>query len=120
MGRLPIIAGLEELDKEALVRILKEPKNSLIKQYKKLFDMDKTELEFEEKALSEIAALAIERNIGARGLRSIMEELMTDIMYEVPSRSDIAKVIITPKTVKKQAKPEYLLKNEGKQLKLAE
>jgi len=120
VGRLPVIAGLEELDKEALVRILKEPKNSLIKQYKKLFDMDKTELEFEEKALSEIAALAIERNIGARGLRSIMEELMTDIMYEVPSRSDIAKVIITPKTVKKQAKPEYLLKNEGKQLKLAE
>lgn len=109
VGRLPIIAGLEELDLPSLVRILKEPKNSLVKQYEKLMEMDNAELIFEEDALSEIASLAIERNTGARGLRSIMEEVMTDIMYEVPSRNDVKGITITADTVKKQGKPEYKL-----------
>ena len=108
--------GLEELDSDALVRILKEPKNSLIKQYQKLFEMDKVTLDFDEKALEEIAKLAIERNIGARGLRSIMEGFMTDIMYDVPSRNDIDTVTITEDTVKKLDSPKYILKqNKGEQ-----
>ena len=110
VGRLPVIVGLEELDSDALVRILKEPKNSLVKQYQKLFEMDKVKLEFDEKALDEIAKLAIERNIGARGLRSIMEGFMTDIMYDVPSRNDIDTVTITEDTVKKLDSPKYILK----------
>ncbi len=119
VGRLPVIVGLEELDQDALVRILKEPKNSLIKQYEKLFEMDKVNLKFDKTALDEIAALAIERNIGARGLRSIIESFMTDIMYEVPSRKDIDTVTVTSDTVKKISGPKYKLKSaEGEQLKL--
>lgn len=121
VGRLPVIVGLEELDSEALIRILKEPKNSLIKQYEKLFEMDKVQLKFNKAALEEIAKLAIERNIGARGLRSIIESFMTDIMFEVPSRNDIETVTITQKTVQKLEGPKYTLKpKEGKQLKFAE
>ena len=113
------MVGLEELDKDALVKILREPKNSLIKQYTKLFDMDKIGLEFKPEALEEIASLAIERNIGARGLRSIMESFLTDIMYDVPSRSDVEKVVITKQTVKDKVAPEYILKNQtGEQIKL--
>ena len=110
VGRLPVFATLDPLDDEALVRILKEPKNSLVKQYAKLFSFDNAELEFEEDALNEIARLAIERNTGARGLRAIIEEIMLDIMYEVPSRDDIAKVIITLATVKDKAAPTYVLR----------
>ena len=110
VGRLPVFATLDPLDDEALVRILKEPKNSLVKQYAKLFSFDNAELEFEEDALNEIARLAIERNTGARGLRAIIEEIMLDIMYEVPSRDDIAKVIITLETVKDKAAPTYVLR----------
>lgn len=110
VGRLPVIVGLEELDKDALIKILSEPKNSLTKQYTKLFGMDNIDLEFEKEALEEIASLAIERNIGARGLRSIMESFLTDIMFEVPSRQDIEKVIITKDAVKKLEKPKYVLK----------
>lgn len=118
VGRLPVIVGLEELDADALVRILSEPKNSLIKQYQKLFEMDGVKLKFNKAALEEIAALAIERNIGARGLRSIIEGFMTDIMYEVPSRKDISSVTVTQKTVKKLEGPKYTLKSdEGEQLK---
>ncbi len=121
VGRLPVIVGLEELDSEALVRILKEPKNSLIKQYEKLFEMDKVTLKFDKAALEEIASLAIERNIGARGLRSIIEGFMTDIMFDVPSRSDIESVTITQKTVQKHEGPKYTFKQkEGKQIKFAE
>ncbi len=119
VGRLPVIVGLEELDKDALVRILKEPKNSLIKQYAKLFEMDKVDLKFEKDALSEIASLAIERNIGARGLRSIIESFMTDIMYDIPSRKDVESVTITADTVKKIGQPKLKLKQkETEQLKL--
>ena len=110
VGRLPVIVGLENLDSEALVRILKEPKNSLMKQYKKLFEMDGVELEVTPEALTAIADKAIERNTGARGLRSILEETMTDIMFEIPSRDDIAKVVITADCINKKAAPELVTK----------
>ncbi len=89
VGRLPIIVSLDELDASALVRILKEPKNSLVKQYAKLFGMDNISVEFTDEALEKVAEKAIERNTGARGLRSIMEELMLDLMYELPSEKDV-------------------------------
>ncbi len=121
VGRLPVMVGLEELDKDALIKILREPKNSLIKQYEKLFSMDKIELSFDDEALDEIAALAIERKIGARGLRSILENFLTDIMFDVPSRKDVKRVNITRAAVKKEAQPEYILKeSSGEQLKLAQ
>ena len=110
VGRLPVIVGLENLDAAALVRILSEPKNCLVKQYTKLFDMDGVELEFTPDALRIIAEKAIERNTGARGLRSIIEETMTDIMFSLPSRDDVAKVIITADCVNNHAEPELILK----------
>ena len=112
VGRLPIIVGLDNLDETALVRILKEPKNSIIKQYQKLMKLDDINLEFTEEALREIAAKAIERNTGARGLRAIIEETMLDIMYDVPSRSDVEKVTITKDTVSGSKKPELTLKSD--------
>ena len=108
VGRLPVICGLENLDKDALVRILNEPKNSIIKQYKKLFEMDNVEIEFEDDALKAVAEKSIDRKTGARGLRSIMEEIMTDIMYEIPSRKDLKKVIITEKCITEKAEPKYV------------
>ena len=105
VGRLPVIVGLENLDENALVEILSRPKNSLVKQYKKLFDMDGVELEFTDETLAAIAKLAIERNTGARGLRSIMEETMTQIMFDVPSKKEIRKVTITPECVTAHAEP---------------
>lgn len=110
VGRLPIIVGLENLDRDALVRILSEPKNSLIKQYQKLVGMDGVDLIFEREALERIADLAIDRNTGARGLRSIMEELMLEIMYDVPSREDVEAVVITAACVDKTEAPQYKLK----------
>ena len=99
VGRVPICVSLEGLDKEALVRILKEPKNALIKQYQKLFDMDDVELTFEEEAIEAIAEQAFEKKTGARGLRSIMESIMMDIMYEIPSDDSIETCIITKEAV---------------------
>lgn len=99
IGRLPVIGSLEQLDEDALVEILTKPKNALVKQYQKLFQIDHVELEMEEDALREIARLAIERKTGARGLRSIIEGIMLDVMYELPSRDDIEKCIITKETV---------------------
>ena len=110
VGRLPVIVGLENLDCDALVRILSEPKNSLTKQYAKLFSMDEIELEFTPDALRAVAEKAIERNTGARGLRSIIEETMTDIMFTLPSRDDVAKVTITADCVNRHADPELTLK----------
>ncbi len=110
VGRLPVIVGLENLDCDALVRILSEPKNSLTKQYAKLFSMDEIELEFTPDALRAVAEKAIERNTGARGLRSIIEETMTDIMFTLPSRDDVAKVTITADCVNLHADPELTLK----------
>ena len=100
VGRLPVITHLNSLDKESLVRILTEPKNSLVKQYKKIFELDKVKLKFEDSALSAIAQKAMDRKTGARGIRSIMEELLSDLMYKVPSDYTIDEVIITEETVK--------------------
>lgn len=100
VGRLPVITALDGLDQEALVRILTEPKNSILKQYKKLFALDKVELDFEKSALEAVAQKAIDRRTGARGLRSIMEETLTDLMYKVPSDYSVEKVIVDGETVK--------------------
>ncbi|ABB14814.1 ATP-dependent Clp protease ATP-binding subunit ClpX [Carboxydothermus hydrogenoformans] len=105
VGRLPIIVTLDALDEDALVRILTEPKNALIKQYQKLFELDGVTLEFEEDALRAIAQKAIKRNTGARGLRAILEEVMLDVMYEIPSRKDIIKCIVTRDVIENKAKP---------------
>ncbi|QIB68490.1 ATP-dependent Clp protease ATP-binding subunit ClpX [Aminipila butyrica] len=109
IGRLPVIVTLEELSKEALVRIITEPKNALLKQYKKLFSMDDVELEIEQEAIERVAEKAIERKTGARGLRSILERIMTDIMYEIPSRSDVRKCIITKGTIDNDIMPTLVL-----------
>ena len=108
VGRLPIIVALENLDEAALVKILREPKNAIIKQYSKLLGLDGVELEFGEGACEAVAKLAIERNIGARGLRSIMEEFMLPIMYDVPSHKDVKKVIITEDLVNGTGEPKYI------------
>ena len=114
VGRLPIIATLKELDKKALLDIITKPKNSLIKQYKKLFEMDNVELEFEDEALEEIVNKAIERKTGARGLRSILEDIMRDIMFEIPSNPQIEKCIITKATIDLAQKP-ILIFNENEE-----
>ena len=105
IGRIPVIATLEELDEEALVRVLTEPKNALIKQYKKLLAMDGVELEFTDDAVREIAREAIERKTGARGLRAIVEEIMLDVMYEIPQAKGIKKVVIDKDVVLKRKPP---------------
>ena len=99
IGRLPVITALHGLDEEAMIKILTEPKNSLVKQYKKYFEMENVDLEFEKDAITEIAQLALKRKIGARGLRSIIESVMTDLMYEIPSKNNVKKVIITKEAV---------------------
>ena len=100
VGRVPIITALSGLDEEALVKILTEPKNSLVKQYKKYLELENVSLEFKKDAIEEIAKIAFERKIGARGLRSIMEGIMIDVMYDIPSKKNIKKVIITKEAVK--------------------
>ncbi len=105
IGRLPVIASVTNLDKESLVRILSEPKNALVKQYTRLFDMDGVELEFTEDALEAIADQAIHRGTGARGLRAIMEEVLLPVMYDIPSRDDVAKVVVTKETVQDNVLP---------------
>ena len=105
IGRLPMIVSLRELTEEALVRIMREPKNSLIRQYQELFRMDGVELEIEDDAVNAIANKAIELHTGARGLRGIFEKMMTDIMFELPSRADVTKCIITKETVENGAEP---------------
>lgn len=110
IGRLPILTALEKLSEEDLVRILTEPKNALVKQYSKLLEFDDVKLEFEEDALREVAHLAIERNTGARGLRSIIEATMRDIMFEVPSNKEIEKVIISKDIVLGKAEPTLVMK----------
>ena len=116
VGRLPIVTTLEELDKNALINILTKPKNALVKQYKKLLAMDDVELEFNDEAIEAIVDKAIERKTGARGLRSIIEEIMRDIMYDIPSNSKIEKCIVTKDTVLGLAKPEVII-NENKEVK---
>jgi ATP-dependent Clp protease ATP-binding subunit ClpX len=111
IGRLPVIATLEPLDEQALMDILTKPKNALVKQYKKMLELDNVELEFEEEALKEIAKKAIERKTGARGLRSIIESIMLDVMYELPSREDITKCIITAETVLNNLPPKLIMRD---------
>jgi len=108
VGRLPVITTLESLDRDQMVKILTEPKNALVKQYQKLMDYDQVELDFTADALGAVADLAVERNIGARGLRAILENTMNRIMYEVPSDPTIVKVIITAESVKDGAEPEIV------------
>ncbi|MBQ8837026.1 MAG: ATP-dependent Clp protease ATP-binding subunit ClpX [Clostridia bacterium] len=108
VGRLPVIVALESLDEAALVKILSKPKNAIIKQYTKLLGLDGVELVFGEGACEAVAKLAIERNIGARGLRSIMEEFMTPIMYEIPSKEGVTKVVITKELVNGTGEAEYI------------
>ena len=107
IGRVPIIVSLDALDEEALVRILKEPKNSLIKQYQKLFDLDDVKLSFNDDAISEIAKKAYDQKTGARGLRTIIENLLLDVMYEIPSRDEIKEVIVTKESIDDHSKLEY-------------
>ena len=113
VGRLPIVTTLRELDKDALIKILTEPKNALVKQYKKLLKYDDVELEFEPEAIDLIVDKAIERNTGARGLRSIIEEIMRDIMFDIPSNPKIEKCIITRDTVANGKEPKLII-NENK------
>jgi len=113
VGRLPVISTLEPLDEPALVRILSEPKNALVKQYQKLLEMDNVKLDFEPAALEAIAKEAMKRNTGARGLRAIIEDFLLEVMYEVPSRDDVANCMITEKVVQDKIMPE-LTSKKGK------
>ena len=113
IGRLPILTSVENLDRPALMEILTEPKNALVKQYQKLFELDEVELEFSPEALEVVADLAIKRGTGARGLRAIMEETLLGVMYEIPSKPDVAKVIITPQAVLKEAAPTLVNRPAG-------
>ena len=114
VGRLPIVASLDPLDESALVKILKEPKNSLVKQFKKLFELDNVELEIDDDALIEVARKAIERKTGARGLRSILEETMMDIMYDIPSRDDVSAILINKECIIKKSDPLIRVKDTKK------
>ena len=111
VGRLPVVATLEELDEAALVRILTEPKNSLTKQYQKLFEMETVDLDFREDALVAVAHKAMERKTGARGLRSILESVLLDTMYEVPSMESVAKVVIDEAVIKGESEPLMIYEN---------
>ncbi len=109
VGRVPVVVTLHQLDEEALRRILTEPKDALVRQYKKLFEMDGVQLEFDEEALREVARLAIARKSGARGLRAILEDIMMDVMFELPSRTDVETCRIDMDTVKRLSPPKYVL-----------
>lgn len=117
VGRLPVLVTLSQLDKEALIEILTTPKNALVKQYKELFNMDGVELEIDNEALEVVAEKAIERKSGARGLRGILEEIMLDIMYEIPSREDIEKCVITKDTIINKKEPTLVLSDKRKKKK---
>lgn len=120
VGRLPVVATLEELDESALVRILTEPKNALVKQYRRLFEMEGSELEIREEALQAIARKAMERKTGARGLRTILEHVLLDTMYELPSSGRISKVLIDEKVIAGEAEPLLIYNNPEKQVASAE
>jgi len=111
IGRLPVIATLDELDQETLVRILTEPKNAVLKQYVKFFELDGVDLQFQPGALSEIAGEALKRRTGARALRGIIEELMLDVMFEVPSNDDVKRVLI-PEGIIEAKRPPILMTEE--------
>jgi len=111
VGRLPVIATLEELDVPALVQILTEPRNSLTKQYSKLFEMEGVEVDFREDGLRAVAERAMERKTGARGLRSILEGVLLDSMYNIPSRSDVSKVVIDESVIRGDSEPLLVYQN---------
>ena len=117
VGRLPVIATLDELDADALVRILKEPKNAYTKQYSKLFEMEDVEIDFREDALVAIANKAMERKTGARGLRSILEAVLLEIMYEIPSESSVTKVIIDENVINGASDPILIYETQDPQQK---
>ena len=118
VGRLPIVATLQDLDREALIQIVTQPKNALVKQYKKLFELDGVELEFEDEALEAIVDKAIERKTGARGLRAILEDIMRDIMFDIPSNPEIEKCIITKETVLNNVEPTVVINKNKAQNKV--
>ena len=105
IGRLPVVATLMDLDEDALIRILTEPKNALVKQYQKLLSFDNVKLKFTEGALAAVAKKAVDRKAGARGLRSILEDVMLDIMYEIPSKKEVAECIVNEEAIQKKEKP---------------
>jgi len=117
VGRLPVVATLEELDVDALVKILTQPKNALTKQYAKMFDMEGSGLEFRDEALQAIAELALERNTGARGLRSILENVLLDTMYDLPSDSNVEKVVVDKKAITGEGKPLIVYHSEDSKAK---
>jgi len=119
VGRLPVCATLDELDDKMLIRIMKEPKNALIKQFELLFKMDNIELEIKNDALSEIANLAVDQKTGARGLRSIMEDLLVDLMFESPDQKELKKIVINSEVVKKMSQPILLFSNKDNNQKIA-
>lgn len=112
IGRLPVLTALQKLDEDDLVRILTEPKNAMVKQYQELIRLDGSQLQFTDGALRAMAQLAIKRNTGARGLRSIIEDVMRDVMFDLPSRNDVAKVVIDKRCVESHGEPRYVLKDE--------
>ncbi len=114
IGRLPVVVALNDLDETALIRILTEPKNALVKQYQALFKMEGVQLTFTPKAYKAIAKKAIDRGTGARGLRSIMETLLLDLMYELPGKKDLSEVIIDEKVVAGDAEPTFVFENKEK------
>ena len=113
IGRLPVITSVSNLDKKALIQILTEPKNALVRQYQKLFDLDDVQLEFEDAALDAIADLALKRGTGARGLRAIMEHVLLGVMYDIPGREDVEKVVVTADCINADAQPKLVMRSEG-------
>ena len=116
IGRLPVVATLEELDNNALIKVLTEPKNSLLKQFQTLFSMENVELEFKDEALTEIVQMSIKRKTGARGLRTILEKVLLDVMYDIPSMENVEKVIINADVVRSQSQPIFVYANQEKQV----
>jgi ATP-dependent Clp protease ATP-binding subunit ClpX len=113
VGRLPVSVGLDELDEDALCRILVEPKNALVKQYTKMFELEGIGLTFDKDAIRAVAAKTLERGTGARGLRSVLEDIMRDVMFDLPSRSDVREVVITPEAVEQSVPPLLVLHPEA-------
>ena len=121
IGRLPVITSVSNLDKSALIQILTEPKNALVRQYQKLFELDDVQLEFEAAALDAIAELALKRGTGARGLRAIMEHVLLGVMYDIPGREDVEKVVVTAECINSDAQPKIVLRSgESKRSKRSE
>jgi ATP-dependent Clp protease ATP-binding subunit ClpX len=114
IGRLPMVGAVHALDKPALMQILTEPKNALVKQYGKIFEFDDVELDITPEALEAIADLALTRGTGARGLRALLEETLLDVMYEVPGRTDVAKVVVTAESVNNKVSPEIVTKTAAR------